>query len=472
MNNFIGRKSELMALQKAYNTPGFQMTVIYGRRRVGKSTLIKQFIKDKQAVYFTATKAGIASNVDRWGKEVISVLAPEMEGMSFTDMGTLLSFLGRKCKKNRVVVVIDEIPYLTEADNSFLSLLQNYIDNEWLNGQMYLIVCGSSISFMEDEVLSSKSPLFGRRTSQIRLKAFSYIEAAEFVPQYSCEDKAICYGITGGIAKYLSLINPHKSLDENIIELFFSKNGYLYEETTNLLTQEFRNINTYNDIIEAIAFGANKVNEISDKAHVDPSVVSHAIKNLLVTEIVEKITAITDENNNKKVQYSIKDGMFRFWYRYVPKALAMIELDKGSEYYYKVVKPNIPEYMGSVFEDMCRYYTLLKGSEEEFGCFITETGKWWGSNPKKREQTDIDVVGIDRTAKKCVLGECKFKNEVIDKGIFEDLQSRNGLIDHSFTTVAFLLFSKAGFSDWITQNAESQMIKYYTLEDIYDNLIP
>ena len=128
--------------------------------------------------------------------------------------------------------------------------------------------------------------------------------------------------------------------------------------------------------------------------------------------------------------------------------------------------------MGSVFEDMCRYYTLLKGSEEEFGCFITETGKWWGSNPKKREQTDIDVVGIDRTAKKCVLGECKFKNEVIDKGIFEDLQSRNGLIDHSFTTVAFLLFSKAGFSDWITQNAESQMIKYYTLEDIYDNLIP
>ena len=137
----------------------------------------------------------------------------------------------------------------------------------------------------------------------------------------------------------------------------------MYEETTNLLTQEFRNINNYNDIIEAIAFGANKVNEISDKAHVDPSVVSHAIKNLLVTEIVEKITAITDENNNKKVQYSIKDGMFRFWYRYVPKALAMIELDKGSEYYYKVVKPNIPEYMGSVFEDMCRYYTLLKGSE-------------------------------------------------------------------------------------------------------------
>lgn len=467
MNAFIGRKSELMALQKIYSMPGFQMTVIYGRRRVGKSTLIKQFIAGKQAVYFTATKSGITSNIERWGKEVITAIAPEMEGMSFAGTESLLSFLGKKCANNRVVVVIDEIPYLAEADSSFLSILQSYIDNDWINGQMYLIVCGSSISFMEEEVLGSKSPLFGRRTSQIRLKAFNYIEAAEFVPKYSYEDKAICYGITGGIAKYLALINPDKSLDENIVEQFFSRNGYLYEETTNLLAQEFRNINTYSDIIEAIASGANKINEISDKAHIDATVVSHAIKNLLVTEIIEKNYAITDEKNKKKVQYSIKDGMFRFWYRYVPKAIAMIELDKGAEYYYKVVKPSISEYMGSVFEDMCRYYTLVKGSEGAFDCFITETGKWWGTHPAKREQTDIDIVGIDRTAQKCVLGECKFKNEVVDKGILDDLQSRNGLIDHNFTTVAYLLFSKTGFSDWITENAANQKLKCFTLEDIY-----
>lgn len=467
MYQFIGRKAELRELEKIYHASGFQMTVIYGRRRIGKSTLIKEFIKDKRAVYYTATKAGINKNIELWGKQALEAFAPEMNTLSFQSIDDLLSFLGKHCEAERSVVVIDELPYLAEADKSILSVLQNYIDNQWMQGQMFLILCGSSISFMENEVLSEKSPVFGRRTSQIKLEAFDYLESAEFVPAYSYEEKAICFGITGGTAKYLSMLDDTKSLEENIIQLFFRKTGYLYEEPNNLLTQEFRNVSTYNDIISAIASGANKVVEISDKAHIEQSVVVHALQNLIATGIVLKENAVTDESNRKKIQYILKDNMFRFWYQFVPDGMGAIELDRGDIYYQNVVKPKISEFMGSVFEDMCKYYTLISGVEGKLNCFATTVGKWWGTHPKRRETTDIDVVGLDKSSKKAVLGECKYRNVPIDKKNYEDLLEKNGLIAKEYTVVQYILFSKSGFTEWVAEHCERDGVKLVELGDMY-----
>ncbi len=172
-----------------------------------------------------------------------------------------------------------------------------------MHGQMFLILCGSSVNFMENEVLSEKSPIFDRRTLQIKLEAFEYLKSAEFVPAYSYEEKAVCFGVMGGVAKYLSMLNDTKSRDENIVRLFFRKTWYLYEEPNNLLMQEFRNVSTYNDMIHAIASGANKVNETADKAHVERSVAVHALQHLAATGIVLSENALTDESNKKKVQY-------------------------------------------------------------------------------------------------------------------------------------------------------------------------
>lgn len=467
MHKFIGRKAELQTLENMYHSSGFQMVVIYGRRRIGKSTLIKEFIKDKRAVYYTATKTGISKNIELWGKQALETLAPDMNQLTFKNADDLLTFLGKNSEEERCIVVIDELPYLAEADKSILSVLQKMIDNQWINGQMLLILCGSSISFMENEVLGEKSPVFGRRTAQIRLEPFRYPEAAEFVPSYSYEEKAICFGITGGTAKYLSMLDDSKSLDENIIQLFFTKAGYLYEETSNLLTQEFRNVSTYNDIITEIASGSNKVNEISDKTHLEQTVVSHALQNLIATGIVVREKAITDESNKKKVQYNLKDNMFRFWYKFVPDGMGAIELDRGEFYYYNVVKPRLPEFMGSVFEDMCKYFTLFSGLSGRLNCFVTTVGKWWGTDPVKRETTDIDVVGLDKMSKKAVLGECKFRNEPIDKKIYEELLEKNGLIAKEYTVVQYLFFAKGGFTDWVTEHAEDDLVKLVGLEELY-----
>ena len=467
MKRFIGRKKELESLERTFMTPGFTMTVIYGRRRVGKSTLIREFVKDKRAVYFTATKAGIERNLELLGREVMKTAAPGMPALRFADIDELFRFIGQSCMHEKTVLVIDELPFLAEADKSVLSIMQKYIDTQWIESQMYLIVCGSSISFMEDEVLREKSPLFGRRTSQIRLDVFSYPEAALFVPNFTDEEKAVCYGVTGGVAKYLSLFDDSKSLDENISALFFDKSGYLYEEPGNLLAQEFRNVAIYADVISAIAAGANKVHEIASKTHIDPAAALHVLSNLSETGIVEKVRALTDEKNKKKVQYVLKDNMFRFWYRFVPEGMGAIELGFGNNYYLNDVKPQINDYMANVFEEMCRYYTLYMGVTGGLGCFVTSVGKWWGTNPSKKEQTDIDVVGLDTSSGKAVLGECKYRNEPVGRGVYEELIERNGLISNEYVTAQYLLFSKAGFTDWLLTHADENMTTLISLKDMY-----
>lgn len=467
MQKFIGRKAELAALEESWNRPGFQMTVIYGRRRIGKSSLIREFIKNRRAIYFAAIRSGFSKNMERLGREVLKVLNPGSSSLGFPDLDTMLTYTGRECREERTVLVIDELPYLAEADPSFLSVLQNYIDGEWADSQIFLILCGSSVSFMENEVLSAKSPLFGRRTSQIRLDVFNYLEAAEFVPDYTREEQAIVYGVTGGVAWYLSLFDPQKNLDENISALFFRRQGYLYEEPENLLAQEFRNTAIYSDIISSIASGCCRLHEISSKTHLDPASVSYALKNLIATGIASKETAITDEKNRKKVQYVLKDSMFRFWYQFIPDAVGAIEMDEGDAYYQNIVRPRLPEYMGKVFEDICRFYTLKIGLKGELNCYVTSVGRWWGTNPHKKQPTDIDVVGLDTRTGKAVLGECKFRNTPLDKKMYEDLTDRNGLISHQYVTVQYLLFSKSGFSDWIHENTDPEMVRLISLEEMY-----
>lgn len=288
MRQFIGRKKELAALQNLYNTTGFQMVVMYGRRRVGKSTLLQKFIEGKKAVFYTAIRSSLQRNIELFGNRILESVAPSyFSGLSFISIEQLLSFLTTISKEERLVVVIDEFPYLAEQDSALLSILQKYIDTEWLHSNMFLILCGSSVSFMENEVLSEKSPLFGRQTGQMHVKPFGYQEAAEFIPNYSYEEKAICYGVTGGIAKYLSLFDETKSLSQNLIDLFFSTAGYMYEEPTNLLVQEFRNISSYNAILDAVASGKQKLRDIVDVTHLEQSTVSHALRNLISTGIVD-----------------------------------------------------------------------------------------------------------------------------------------------------------------------------------------
>lgn len=470
---FVGRENELKSLHELYNKDGFGMSIIYGRRRIGKSTLITRFMEGKKAIFYTATKVGKERNLELFSKQVISILDPAFENASFTSIEAVFDFISRKMPDEKLILVIDELPYWAEKDEALLSVLQKYIDTEWKDKNLMIILCGSALSFMENKVLSEKSPLFGRRDSQIKLEAFNYRDSALFVPNYSAEDKAICYGITGGVAKYLSLIDGDKSLDDNIKRLFFHTDGYLYDETRNLLTQEFSDITLVNNIIEQIANGENTVNTIAGKVREKEPTVFYSLEKLIRVGLVEKKKCITEEKNKKKTQYVLKDHMFKFWYEFIPKATSVIEMGQGDIYYEKVVKSRLHSFMGGVFEEMCRYYTLEQGIQGRFDSFLTKVGTWWGvenvlntKGEKMQQSTDIDVVAISEIDKCAVVGECKFKNEKIDKGIYDALLRRGGLISGKYRVIKYVFFSLSGYTEWFDTLSDSSVV-LLTLDDLY-----
>lgn len=472
---FIGRERELQSLETVYAKEGFGMTVIYGRRRVGKSTLITEFIKEKKAIFYTATKVGADRNLELFAKQVLDVVDPDYSGVAFSSLENVLDILTKRTSVSdaKVILVIDELPYWAEKDEALLSILQKYIDTQWLDKNLMLILCGSALSFMENKVLSEKSPVFGRRDSQIKLEAFNYRDSALFVPNYSPEDKAVCYGVTGGVAKYLAMIDSTKSLDDNIKRLFFNTDGYLFDETKNLLTQEFADVTLVNNIIEQVASGENTLNIIASKVKEKDATVLYSLDKLIDVGLVEKKKCITEEKNKKKTQYVLKDHMFKFWYEFIPKAISVIEMGQGELYYEKVVKPQLHAFMGSVFEEMCRYYTLEHGIQGAFGSFITEVGTWWGVEQLQddtgkwyQQATDIDVVGLSTVDNTAVIGECKFKNEKIDRGVYETLLGRARLIAGKYNVTKYLLFSLSGFTDWFDTQDKTNIV-LITVEDMY-----
>ena len=266
---------------------------------------------------------------------------------------------------------------------------------------MYLILCGSSMSFMESQVLGRESPLYGRRTGQFKIEPLDYKETAVFHPNLSAEDNALIYGITGGVPHYINKLDVTSSVDEALLENFFDRSSYLYEEPVNLLKQELREPALYNAIIKAIAEGASRMIEISTKTGEENSIVSKYLKTLIDLGIVKKETPVT-EKPGKKTIYRLTDHFFRFWYRFVPVNRSAIDSGRIVETYPSAVKRYFPDYMGLIFEKMCQDYLLYYA--KDLPIELREIGQWWGTDPKKKKQIQIDLVGTPIAGRDYLIG--------------------------------------------------------------------
>lgn len=281
-----------------------------------------------------------------------------------------------------MVLAIDEYPYLAGGFHSISSILQAHIDSQFKDSKLFLILCGSSMSFMEKQVLGYKSPLYGRRTAQFKILPFDFFESLPFFEAFSKEEKAILYGVTGGIPEYLTKINPAKTVRDNIIDLFLTSSGHFYEEPSNLLKQELREPSTYNGIIEAIAEGAPRLNEISTKCGIESNKCAKYLKSLMSLGIVKKEQPVT-ETSSKKSLYLLDDMMFRFWYRFVFPNMSGIVSGLGDAIYDFEVSENLSTYMGLVFEEICKQYLYKEARSNTLPFFTAKAGRWWGNNPKK-----------------------------------------------------------------------------------------
>ena len=437
---FIGRQKELETLNKQYEKDEFSFIPVYGRRRVGKTQLIEEFIRDKKSIFFTAVNKGTyKSNLELLSKAIFNENEATPVYGSFYDA---LNGINQLADKEKLVFVIDEFPYFAQSDESIISILQQFIDLKFLKTNMMLILTGSSLSFMENQVLGYQSPLYGRRTGQIKLLPVDFQTARQFAPRLSKLDQAVMYGVTGAIPKYLSLFNDKISLDENIKSQYFDRNAYLFEEPDNLLKQEFKEPALYQAIITAIATGGSHIKDIKGKVGEESSTVATYIKSLLDTGIIKKEIPATDKPGSRKTIYRLEDGMFRFWYRFVYPNVSLIALDKGDMVYDRI-KPRITDFMGEVFEKLCIEY--MWNVYDELPVAFQNINRWWGNNPDLKSQAEIDFIAYDSEESRAIFGECKWRNEHLDKAAVEGLISKSQMFKN-FEEKHYYLFSKVGFT--------------------------
>ena len=438
---FIGRDKELSALDKLYQSDQFEFVVIYGRRRVGKTALINQFIGDKKSIYFMGIESNEKQNLENLSKSIIEFSSGIQTETSFSSFQAALEYAFKLAENERIILTIDEYPYVARSSKSLASTLQLLIDKYKDTSKLMLILCGSSMSYMEDHVLAYKAPLYGRRTAQMKIQPFDFEESCRYFHNFSEEDKALIYGIVGGTPQYLLQMSDKLSVEENIKNTYLNPMSFLYEEPVNLLKQEVREPAIYNAIITAIATGHSRMSEISSKVGEDTNVCSNYIKNLINLGIIQKETPYGEKASKKSI-YSIEDNMFYFWYRFVLDNNSLIARG-AADLAYKRIAPQLPNYMGRVFEEICKQYLwkqLLAGNAPiEF----ISLGRWWGNDPIQKSQAEIDIMG-EQDSETALFAECKWRNEKVDLDILETLIERSRLFHYK--KVHYYLFSKSGFT--------------------------
>lgn len=462
---FHCRETELYELNKRYRKENFECIVIYGRRRVGKTALINEFCKDKPTIFFSALNASSEENLVALSKAVYEKqYSGAGEAPVFQSYDAALSEITRLSEQERLVFVIDEYPYLAKAEESISSRLQHMIDHTWQNGKLFLILCGSSMSFMEYQVLGYESPLYGRRTAQFKIQAMTYKEMTAFHPNLSNEQQALLYGITGGIPHYINKLEIESDIDVALMENLFNSSGYLFEEPENLLKQELREPAMYNSVISAIAGGASKLNEIATKVGVETGICVKYIKVLQELGILKRETPIT-EKQGKKTIYLICDNFFRFWYRFVPQNVSAIQSGRMEAIYDIAMKQYFSNYMGLVFEQMCREYLLRY--EKNLPILLSEVGQWWGTDARTRKEVQIDIVGTPVEGKEYIIGSCKYKNEPVGAEELELLKEYATVFGYG-TRYHYYIFSKGGFTKGLKELEKQGEVRLVSLEGMYE----
>lgn len=460
---FVGRKEELSSLNEHYQMQNFQCAIIYGRRRIGKTELISEFVKDKPTIFYTATQENAESNLTRMSNAVSQFENHEV-GPIYPNFDSLLQRVA-ELAEDQLVLVIDEYPYLAEAYPGFSSLLQAYIDNKFKNSKLFLILCGSSMSFMEKQVLGYQSPLYGRRTMQLKLEPFNFSEAREMLTQVNKEDAFALYAISGGIPQYLSYFSTKHSVKQAIIDCFLKKDGRLFEEPNNLLKQELREPANYNSIIAAIANGASRLNDIAMATKIAATSVRVYLNNLLELEIIERVVPITEINKkSKKSIYKFKDDMFRFWYRFIPGRLSLIErgMDQVA---WKGIEQQLSDFLGPSFEKISQDYLWQNYNYEKMP--FTALGNWWGTDKRTHKQVELDILAYSADDKSfAIFGECKWKNEPINRKILEKLIFNSEMF--AYPVKYYYLFSKVGFTEDCKALAKKVGCNLVTFDEMTD----
>ena len=447
---FIGRKREMEKLESEYSRDS-SFVVIYGRRRVGKTTLIKEFLKDKTAFFFLATEEIESQSMKRLAGVVARTTKNRLlQNATFTDWLDLFQVIADYEPEKKKVFVIDEFPYLVKTNSAFPSILQNAWDEVLKDKNVMLILSGSLIGMMQKHALSYDSPLYGRRTSQMRLAPLLFTDIYA-VQSLSFTESVEQYAVTGGVPKYLEFFEDGRELTEQIKDAVLSKNGFLYEEPFFLLKSESMTAVNYFSIIKAIADGNHKIGKIAGVLGIESSKLTPYLSTLSDLGFVEKRTPVTEKNPEKsrKGLYFIADNFIRFWFKYVYPYKGELELDNMQIVLEEMKKDFETKFVAFAYEDICKdiFANLCKRGVVDF--VPSRIGAYWLND--YTGDTEIDVMAVDNQNKRIFAGECKDHRNPVDAPVYYALKEKvldAGEIRKSYPVydVIYGVFSKSGFT--------------------------
>lgn len=456
----IDRETELEWLTTHLQNETRQLLVLYGRRRVGKTTLITEALETIQipSVYYLCDERGPTSNARAFAEQCATTLAdvpPDVDGFP-----EAFEYLKRRVD-GPFVVALDEFSYLVDADDTIPSVFQTIQDAVLAETDISLVLAGSSISMMEEGVLSYESPLYGRRTGQWELGPLEFAPARQFFPDQDIETQIQHYSVLGGVPAYLEQFDPEIALFDNVEGSILSKGEFLYEEPEFLLRQELREPATYMAILEAIATGATRVTEIANEIDRDASALSRYLKNLTQLAILERETPVTDPDD--RGLYRLTDDFLRFWFRYVAPNRSVLEQGR-TEPVRAAIEETLSTHTSETFERVSQQAVATSG----FGGSFARIGRWWDGGE------EIDVVGVDPESETLLLGECKWTESPVGTGLFDELRDLESAVrwHGGERTVEYALFSRSGFTDELRdlarERGDLRLLGLAELDDLFD----
>lgn len=447
---FIGRKNELHTLNTEYNRNS-SFVVIYGRRRVGKTTLIKEFLKNKTAFYYLATEELESQSMKRLANVIARTTKNTLlQKIEFTDWLDLFQLIADYKPEEKKVLVIDEFPYLVRTNSAFPSILQNAWDEFLKDSNVMVILSGSLIGMMQKHALSYDSPLYGRRTAQMRLTPLPFTSIYE-TQNLPFEQAVEQFALTGGVPKYLDFFEDGRPLEEQLKDAVFSKNGFLYEEPNFLLKSESLTAVNYFSIIKTIADGNHKLGKIASALGQESSSLTPYLSTLSDLGFIEKRTPITEKNPEKsrKGLYFIADNFLRFWFCYVYPYKGELELDNMQIVLDEIHKDFKEKFVAFAYEDICKDIFAKLCSNNAISFVPSRIGSYWLNDYDG--DTEINVMSVDHQNKQVFAGECKYHTKPVDAPVYFTLKEKvdnASEIRKSFPkyNVIYGLFSKSGFT--------------------------
>ena len=441
---FIGRTKELSDLEQEYNN-SHSFVVIYGRRRIGKTALIQEFIKDKPALYFLATEESEPQSMKRFALTLSEFANQEfIAKANFDDWIELFKLFAAVPSKNTKVLVLDEFQYMVNTNPAFTSIFQKAWDEVLSKQDIMVIICGSYINMMTKQVLAENSPLYGRRTSQIRLAPLPFFDVRQYYHNKSFSDVVELYSVTGGVPKYLEFFDNKNSLMDNISRVILNKNGFLYEEPAFLLNKEVKEPVNYYSVMKAIAQNNHKLSEIASAMSTEGNKLSPYLETLQGLYLLEKHVPVTEKNPKKsrKGLYFIRDIFIRFWFMFVFPYKGELELDNLNFVQDKLKSNFIDNHVAFVYEEICRniFAELCRCKEIDF--IPSRIGAYWNKNE------EIDLVAIDESHKRMFAAECKYykDDKPVDVNVYAKLVEKCQVDDFKGYDLTYGIFSKSGFT--------------------------